>query len=174
MWLSWIYEMEIWKTALTACLYVSLKKDPLETTVFFSHGFCQPWAEPWPELWSRGEVLQVVRGSKALCCRHRLQISAFVTNNYFKLQRNALVAVDDEVPGGGCRDRDICHSSQSLTPVIMELSKSWPVNANIQTQNWVTSVLPVSVCALSPGKMQGWFNKVCFSGVALPLSFPWY
>lgn len=45
-------------------------------------------------------------GSEALCCRHRLQVSAFVSNNCFKLQINSLAAVDDEVLGGGCRDRD--------------------------------------------------------------------
>lgn len=63
-------------------------------------------------------------GSEALCCRHRLQTSAFVSSNYFKLQRNALVTVDDGVLGGECRDRDICHPPQSLTPVNMELSES--------------------------------------------------
>ncbi|TRZ15753.1 hypothetical protein HGM15179_011335 [Zosterops borbonicus] len=56
-------------------------------------------------------------------------------SNYFKLQRNALVAVDGEVLGGECRDRDICHPPQSLTPVNMELSDSWTVKANIQAQD---------------------------------------
>lgn len=57
-------------------------------------------------------------GSEALCCRHRLQIAAFVSNNHFKRQRKALVGVDDGVSGGGCRNRDICHSPQSLTPIL--------------------------------------------------------
>lgn len=73
-------------------------------------------------------------GSEALCFRHRLKISAFVSSNYLKLQRNAVVAVGDGVLGGGHRDRDMCHSPESLTPVNMELSDSCTVKANIQAQ----------------------------------------
>lgn len=46
----------------------------------------------------------------------------------------------------------IFHSPQSLITVNVEPSHSCTVKAKIQAQNRVTTALPVSVCACSPGE----------------------
>lgn len=148
-----VIQLDLWKGDIKDsidCTFISLKKDPLRQQSSSAIAFPNPEQSP-------GLGLSFAVGGK-FCrwvVRHRLQISACVSNNSLKLQRNALAAADDGVLGGECRDRDISHSPQSLTPVNVELSYSCTVKAKIQAQNWVTTALPVSVCALSPGKMQG-------------------
>lgn len=93
--------------------------------------------------------------SEALCCRHRLQISDFVSSNFFKLQRNALVAVDDGGLGGGCRDRDICHSPQSLTPVNREISDCCTAKATFRLRTELQQFWLSLFVLLAQGKCKG-------------------